>query len=245
MNLRYSNSGYDEFGGYEHDHLWDRVRFQEVNRIVAELMQDTQGLTVLEVGCGLGRYAPIASGCREYLGIDLSDVAIEKAGKTYANRPNMSFRRMDAAQLDLPDRYYDVVLSIEMIEHVHDPINVLQEAYRVLKPGGLFMVNSINRDSLHMRMIRMLGHQEFVGTIEHIREFAFSEMKEILEEIGFNIENSAGVFLMPYFGIPDVDGPVRHLTDDDPEVVEMFRDLGERAGADYGYEFILTARKPA
>jgi hypothetical protein len=61
-------------------------------------------------------------------------------------------------------------------------------------------------------------------------------MKELLEQPGFKIEQTAGVFLLPYYGIPGLDGVVRHLTYDDPDVVEVFRDLGVRAGAEYGFD---------
>jgi SAM-dependent methyltransferase len=245
MNQRYRNHKDDEFGGYEHEHLWDQVRYRDVDEAFRELLGPVEGKSILELACGLGRNVPMIEACDRYLGIDLSDIAIERAARKFAGRPNLAFRRTDAVNSGIPDATFDVVLAIEIIEHVHDPERLLAESFRMLKPGGRFLINSANRDSLHLRMIRALGLPEFKATIEHIREFGFAEMSSILEGLGFRITESRGSFLLPYYGIPDVDRPVRHLTDDHPEIVDVFRRLGQRGGAEFAYEFIVAAEKPA
>jgi len=50
--------------------------------------------------------------------------------------------------------------------------------------------------------------------------------------------------LMPYWGIPDIDLYVRHLTDNDPEMIELLRKLGERVGAEYAFQFVILCIKP-
>jgi SAM-dependent methyltransferase len=245
MNARFRNQKDDAFGGYEHEHLWDRVRYRDVDEAFRELLGPVEGKSILELACGLGRNVPMLEACDRYLGIDLSDVAIERAARKFAGRPNLAFWRTDAVNSGLPEAAFDAVLAIEIIEHVHDPERLMAESFRLLKPGGRFLINSANRDSLHLRMLRALGLPEFKATIEHIREFGFAEMTAILEGIGFRITASRGIFLLPYYGIPDVDQPVRHLTDDDPAIVEVFRCLGQRAGAEFAYEFIVAAERPA
>lgn len=245
MNARFRSSEHDEFGGYEHRHLWDKIRYREIDRLFARLIQPIAGRRILDVACGIGRSVPMMGDGQAYLGIDLSEVAIAKVEKLYGARANLKFRCMDAMQLELDDSQFDVVMAVEMIEHVQDATKTISEMFRVLKPGGRLVINSINRDSLHLRMLRKRGYPEFRGTTEHIREFTFRELSDLIEQAGFVVENSAGVFLQPYYGIPEVDHAVRHLTDDDSDVVEWLRELGERAGAEYAYEFVLSARKGA
>jgi ubiquinone/menaquinone biosynthesis C-methylase UbiE len=244
MNKRYSQAATeDEFCGYEHPHLWDRVRFAELDRLIQQFAGDVGGQSLLDLACGMGRNVPLLPPCREYIGIDLSDVAIARAQKRHQTVTYVRFQRMDCMNLDFPAQRFDTVLAIEMIEHVHQPHRVLSEAGRVLKPHGRLLINSANRDSLHLRMTRSLGLPEFRATKEHMREFSYAEMAAMLDQAGFSIEDSAGVFLLPYYGIPELDRIVCKLTHDDPAVVEMFRDLGQRAGPEYGFEFIVVARK--
>jgi hypothetical protein len=56
------------------------------------------------------------------------------------------------------------------------------------------------------------------------------------------VTETAGVSLLPYWGIPGIDEVVRDVTDNDPEVVEMMRVLGARAG-EYAYTGVVLARK--
>lgn len=245
MNRRYSKSDVDEYGGYEHPHAWDRVRFAEVNRVFARLVGPTEGLRVLEIGCGIGRNVPMVAGCKSYLGIDLSDVAIAKAAERFTERPDRSFRQMDAMALDLPANDYDLVLGVEIVEHVQDVMALLRGVARVLAPGGRFVFNSANRDSLHLRVTRALGLPENRSTYEHFREFGYAEMCGLLADVGLTVETAVGVFLHPYRGLPALDARVQAVTLDDPDVVAALRELGDRAGPEYGYEFAASARKPA
>lgn len=66
----------------------------------------------------------------------------------------------------------------------------------------------------------------------------------MISEAGFGIKETGGVFLQPYWGVPGLDEHVRSLTDDDPQMVEMLRDLGERVGAEYAFCYVIAAVKP-
>ncbi len=243
MNERFSRNEDDAFGGYEHPHHWDRVRYQEVDHVFTRLIGDVSGLDVLEIGCGLGRNARLFKKARSYLGTDLSDVAIEKALRAHPGHPSYRFERMNAMDLTVENDRFDLVLATEIIEHVQDAEKMLREVHRVLKPDGRLLFNSANRDSLHLRMVRALGYPDFLGTSEHFREFGYDEIKGILDGVGFSIVQSEGVFLLPYMSVPGVSPAIQTAAFDDPALVEILRDLGERAGPQYGFEFLIEARK--
>ena len=175
--------------------------------------------------------------------VDFSPVAIELASRHYAQEPNVKFRLMDAHKLDLPDSSFDDVVWIEAIEHVRDPRKVLLEAARVLRDDGRILVSSANRDSVNQVLTRKLGHPEFVTNHQHIREFTLVEIRAALAEVGFDVTATAGVSLLPYWGVPGVDELVRRVTDDDPEFVAMMRLLGERAGAEHAYTGVVVATR--
>lgn len=63
--------------------------------------------------------------------------------------------------------------------------------------------------------------------------------------MGFVISKTSGVFCQPYWGIPVIDSQVRNLTDNDPQMIEMLRDLGNRIGAEYAFCFVISGYKSA
>ncbi|MEA5618976.1 class I SAM-dependent methyltransferase [Cronbergia sp. UHCC 0137] len=238
------DSRYKSQNAYNMVCLWDDVRAKELTRHIMGAIVPTYDSTILEIGCGSGGSASYIDECKEYIGTDLSEVAISQANTEYSKKPNFKFMAMDAMKLEFEENRFDVVIAREVIEHLPDPIDCLKEAFRVLKSGGMFVVTSPNRDSLHLRVNRMLGYQDFKCSFDHIKEFTFQEAAEMLTDVGFKIKDTKGAFLMPYWGINNVDSSVRHLTDNDAIMVEMLRELGDRVGAEYAFCFIIICIKP-
>src|SRR5262249_51325974 len=142
-------------------------------------------------------------------------------------------------QLAFPDASFATVLFIDAIEHVRDAPATLSEIARVLEPGGDLVVTVANRNSLHQIIARKLGLPEFKTNYQHIREFSFDEIRTLLAERGLGVADAKGLFLYPFWGIPQLDDAVRVLTDEDPEMVEVLRLLGERVGPEYAYSFTV------
>jgi 2-polyprenyl-3-methyl-5-hydroxy-6-metoxy-1,4-benzoquinol methylase len=107
-------------------------------------LQQTGGLKVLDVGCGLGgkTVALSVSDAGEVVGID-SD--LEKTGwaQILADRRannNVFFAVQTASDLAFSEATFDLVLLLDVIEHVDDPLAVLLECGRVLRPGGRVLI---------------------------------------------------------------------------------------------------------
>jgi ubiquinone/menaquinone biosynthesis C-methylase UbiE len=235
---------YKDQNAYNIECLWDNVRTKELTRHIIEAIFPSHNSTILEIGCGSGGSASYIGECKSYIGTDISEVAISQANLGYGKKPNFKFIEMDAMKLQFKEDQFDVVIAREVIEHLPTPIDCLKEAFRVLKSGGMFVVTSPNRDSLHLRVNRMLGYQDFKCSFDHVKEFTFQEAVSMLTQVGFEIKDTKGAFLMPYWGINNVDSSVRHLTDNDPIMLEMLRELGDRAGAEYAFCFIIICIKP-
>jgi ubiquinone/menaquinone biosynthesis C-methylase UbiE len=224
--------------------LWDKVRGPEIQRNVIRLISPTNGKKILELGCGIGGNAPIITDCEEYIGTELSEIALAQAREAFGNKPNFKFMAMDAMALKFDDNQFDIVVATEVIEHLPDASKMLKESFRVLKSGGKLLISSPNRDSLHLRVNRILGYSDFKCSTDHVREYTYNEMVNMLTCEGFQVQDTAGVFLQPYWGIPKIDEHVRKLTDNDPQMVEMLRHMGERIGAEYAFCYVILAVKP-
>lgn len=121
--------------------------------------QNTRGLRVLEIGCGMGTDgAQFAKAGAIYTGIDLTDAAVELARKRFqVSGLKGEFRVADAERLDFPDASFDLVYSHGVLHHTPDIEAAVREIHRVLKPGGRAMVMLYHRGSYNYRVgIRVL-----------------------------------------------------------------------------------------
>lgn len=101
---------------------------------------------VLDLGCGAGRTSTgLAQLGYRVVAIDLADSLLDQARTRY---PELDFRKMDATQLEFSSERFDAVLfsynGIDCIYPVEDRIRCMAEAYRVLKPGGVFLLSTHN-----------------------------------------------------------------------------------------------------
>jgi SAM-dependent methyltransferase len=150
---------------------FDRLR----NDIESEGLQgqvyryaDHRQQAVLEVGCGngylLSRYA--RHGARAW-GIDLTRTAVELARRRFdLGTLRGHFAQADAQCLPFQDASFDLVVSAGVLHHVPDIAAAIAEIYRVLKPGGRFVIMLYHRDSIHYRLLYPLYgvfHSTFRG----------------------------------------------------------------------------------
>lgn len=81
---------------------------------------------------------------------------------------------------------------------------------------------------------------------DHIREFSYREMQQLLQSAGFVEEAAVGVTLLPFHYVdgvfPDV---IRNAEDYDQEFNDLLQELGRRAGPEYAFGYVIRCRKPA
>jgi len=117
------------------------------NALVKHYGPDLSQVRLLDIGCGGGVLAEefAASGCR-VTGIDISPRSIAVA-RAHAVRSGLAidYRIGEATSLPFEDGSFEAVACCDMLEHVPNWAQVVAEAGRVLKPGGLFFFDTINR----------------------------------------------------------------------------------------------------
>lgn len=136
-----------------------------------------QGKLVLDLGCGSGYgSARIASVASAVTGVDVAADAIAFAKARYA-APNLNYRQVVAdAALPFEDASFDVVLSFQVIEHVVDEASYLQEARRVLRPGGVLLL--ITPDRQHRLLPRQRPWNRW-----HLREYSAESLVTLVSPV--------------------------------------------------------------
>ncbi len=113
------------------------------------LFQPAPGSLVLDAGCGTGNFClKLARQGYRVTGVDLAEEMLAAAKvKAAASGLPIDFRLMDVTALTYPDCHFDAVFSMAMFEFIPDPGAAFRELFRVLRPGGLLFIGTINRDS--------------------------------------------------------------------------------------------------
>ena len=110
---------------------------------------DIRGLDVIEIGCGRGGFAKyLAFEGARLVAADFSPKSIEIARRTLADAEDCTVLVADIQQIPFEDETFDVVVSLETLEHVPDPGRALTELVRVTKVGGRLVITTPNYLSL-------------------------------------------------------------------------------------------------
>jgi len=105
------------------------------------------GLRILDIGCGAGLLCePLSRLGAQVIGVDPSPSNIA-AAKLHADRGHLSidYRNTTVEQMDVRERF-DIVLAMEVVEHVTDVGAFLKRCAAILKPGGMMVVSTLNRN---------------------------------------------------------------------------------------------------
>jgi 2-polyprenyl-6-hydroxyphenyl methylase/3-demethylubiquinone-9 3-methyltransferase len=107
-----------------------------------------ESTSVLDVGCGAGFLSnALALTGMKVTGVDLSEDSLAVARK-YDKSKKVEYISADAYHLPFADASFDVLTAMDFLEHVDRPQDIIQEFSRVLKPGGIFIFHTFNRNLL-------------------------------------------------------------------------------------------------
>ena len=145
---------WDPDGKFRSLHLLNPCRLDYINsQIEIEFERDVRqrkpfaGLAILDIGCGGGLLTePMARLGADVTGVDASARNIHVA-RAHAGTMGLAidYRNMDAAELEAGGPGFDVVLAMEVIEHVPDQAAFVGSCAEMLKPGGLLVCSTISR----------------------------------------------------------------------------------------------------
>ena len=146
--------------------------------------------TMIDYGCGLGVSTRLLSKYAKFVyGIDASSAAVGIAKDKSKDLQNVDYRLNAGPFVPFDSKTIDSVYSNDLLEHLHpDDLNIhLKEVYRILKGGGKYLFwtpgsKSGPHDITQCFYPRGMG---FKAKADHIKEYTFSELITIVQEIGY------------------------------------------------------------
>jgi 2-polyprenyl-6-hydroxyphenyl methylase / 3-demethylubiquinone-9 3-methyltransferase len=191
-------------------HLFNPVRLAFIRSVAAEhfgrdalALQPFGGLTLLDIGCGGGLLSePMARMGFQVTGVDASDKNV-RAAAAHAREQNLPVQyRAGTAELLAVERFgYDVVLNMEVVEHVASVTDFLHACAELINPGGLMFVATLNR-TLKSLMLAKFGAEYVLrwlpaGTHDWHRFLSPHELRVQLERAGLGVLRTQGIVFEP------------------------------------------------
>jgi 2-polyprenyl-6-hydroxyphenyl methylase/3-demethylubiquinone-9 3-methyltransferase len=201
---------WDPSGKFKPLHKFNPVRIAYIRDKVSEKFgrdpkahRPLEGLRVLDIGCGGGLLSePIARMGAAVIGADASEKNIGIA-KTHSEQSGVivDYRAVTAEALAADDEKFDVVLNMEVVEHVSDVPFFIETCATLVKPGGLMFVATINR-TMKAAALAIVGAEYVLrwlprGTHQYEKLVRPEEIEQPLNAAGMTVIDRTGVFFNP------------------------------------------------
>lgn len=201
---------WDPTGKFRPLHKFNPVRLAYIReKVIAHFGLDTnaarpfEGLRILDIGCGGGLLCePMARLGAQIIGADPGELNINIA-RTHAEQSGLDIDYRTTSSEDLAEagEQFDIVLNMEVVEHVADVPLFLTSCAHLVKPGGLMFMATINRTP-KAYMLAIVGAERVLrwlpkGTHTYEKFVQPAEITSVLEGDGMNIIDRTGVFYNP------------------------------------------------
>ncbi|MDR2407156.1 MAG: class I SAM-dependent methyltransferase [Bacteroidales bacterium] len=184
---------------------WERqVHYDTYNRIlgyyqVCSVLDYARGTTLLDMPCGDGYITGmLASKFKRTVGIDASKKRLDKCKNLYAD---VEFHHALIEEFTT-DEKFDTITMLNILEHVNNPVEVLQKAESLLAPDGIIIVHVPNAHAVNRKIAKIMGTLESceelspfdINVAGHRRSYTMKTLHDEVVNAGLNVINGGGVF---------------------------------------------------
>jgi ubiquinone/menaquinone biosynthesis C-methylase UbiE len=164
--------------GFNYQSYWSNRNYEHKAEVLAirRLLKGRRFGAAADIGGGYGRLSVVLADFADKVTlVDSSSQQLALATDFLADHPDVEKRLMDAASLDFKDRSVDLVAMVRVMHHLPDPSAELAEVYRILRPGGVAIVEVANMAHALNRVRHMVRREPLPVTAIDIRSAANKE----------------------------------------------------------------------
>lgn len=166
-------SEHERLADFEEWYWWHRARQSIVTRLLRRYVGEAPN-PILDVGCGTGATSAAIANGGQLLGIDLGPQAVASARER-----GLEVAQMDATSIGARSDCFGLVVALDVLEHLDDPMAAAREFRRALRPGGRLLVTVPAYQWLWSSHDVALGHR---------RRYTRNPLQELLRGAGFEVE---------------------------------------------------------
>lgn len=193
-----ADAWWDPNGKFKPLHKFNPSRIKYIKRQLESHFEDKK-LKIIDIGCGGGLIAePFARMGHDLTAIDASDKNI-KIAQIHAEKSKLKINYINSSAEDLPKKYhrsFDVVFALEIIEHVADVDLFINHCSKLVKPGGLVFIATLNRTLKSLAMAKIGAEYILrwlpIGTHDFNKFLKPSEIVSRAEEFDLELKELKG-----------------------------------------------------
>ena len=191
---------WDPDGEFKPLHLLNPVRLT----YISDELQGLFGKTVIDIGCGGGILAEsMARSGAVVTGLDMASDSLDVA-RLHALESGVSVNYQQATAEDYAQQHgnqFDVVTCMEMLEHVPEPMSVIQACADLAKPGATLFFSTLNKTA-KAYLLAIIGAEHVLrlvpkGTHEFSKFIRPSELMRFIEQAGLELVDATGLHFNP------------------------------------------------
>jgi 2-polyprenyl-3-methyl-5-hydroxy-6-metoxy-1,4-benzoquinol methylase len=153
---------------------------QRLGEIIESFSNYRDNNRLLDFGAGAGTILKVAREKNwQAFGVEVSEPAVE-----YARKLGFDVFHGEINEANYPDNYFDVVTASEVLEHLENPLEVLKEIARILRPGGLLWATTPHASGLSYRLIGLKW--SVIAPPEHLQLYSRKAAFKMLRDAGFS-----------------------------------------------------------
>jgi SAM-dependent methyltransferase len=139
MDTEYSKNPVD-YNAVSNIYDFSRAAARETVAELSKILRLTETSRLLDLGCGTGNFtAALGQYAASVTGIDISEGMLRRARAKF---PNLNFVHGDVTNLPFDPDTFDGAFTVQVLHHIKEKERFLKEVYRVLRPGGRFVIDS-------------------------------------------------------------------------------------------------------
>lgn len=213
------------------------------NRWMLSQFSNYIGNCVLEAGCGIGNFTQLLLSCNQLICVDNDEFYVEMIHHRFGHLDNFAVQQMDLTKVDEFDTFEyipDTIISLNVVEHLENDQEVLQNMYRILQSGGHCIILVPAHQWLYSKCDETLGHfrrYEKAELADKMQRAGF----ELVEMISFNQVGVLGWYVNKLLARPHVSPRQMHAYEALLPVAKLWQYLGIGPGLSW----IAVGKKPA
>ncbi len=182
LNLHYAKPDlYSDRPYVPHTNVGRRLKYSLLLKVLGLFSVQNQRIRLLELGCSQGDLLSAAAKSRRF---EATGLDYEKGPVEYARSIGLDARLGDLESSRYPADFFDVIVAIHVVEHLHDPRETFTEIHRILRPGGLFF--AVTPCITHFKA-RLAGKDwKYLGPPDHLWYFSPRTAALLGDQLGFD-----------------------------------------------------------